>query len=128
MTVDQQYGPIDYYRELEAIAKFSHKRFYLLNAPFTQLTVTDLNSVNDASSSRLRGTRKATSCISPWNALKTDTFTFLYTKPPLPEAEVKKIAYQIFEELSMMHENGFTYRDLKPHVSAISFQLPSASS
>lgn len=29
MTVDQQHGPIDYHRELEAIAKFSHKGVFL---------------------------------------------------------------------------------------------------
>jgi hypothetical protein len=31
MTVDRKYGSIDYNRELEAIAKFSHKRVRLMN-------------------------------------------------------------------------------------------------
>lgn len=121
MAVDQQYGPIDYHRELEAIAKFSHKRVCLLNAPFGQLTLTHLNSMNDASSGRLGGTSQATSCISPWNGLKTAIYLGSYIKqPPLPEAELREIACQILEGLAMMHENGFAHRDLKLHVCVIS--------
>lgn len=48
-----------------------------------------------------------------------DLFTYLHKKgpvPPLPETEAKEIAYQVLDGLSMMHENGFAHRDLKPHV------------
>ncbi|KAJ5186047.1 Tetratricopeptide-like helical [Penicillium cf. griseofulvum] len=44
-----------------------------------------------------------------------DLFVYLYKRPPLPEPEVKEIAYQILDGLSMMHENGFAHRDLKPN-------------
>ena len=50
-----------------------------------------------------------------------DLFAYLYQKPqaPLSEAEAKEIACQILEGLSMMHENGFAHRDLKPNVGLL---------
>lgn len=39
-----------------------------------------------------------------------------FMKRPLPEREVKDIISQILEGLSLMHDNGFTHRDLKPAV------------
>jgi serine/threonine protein kinase len=48
-----------------------------------------------------------------------DLFTYLYDKPSLPEDEAKEIAYQILDGLNMMHENGFSHRDLKPEVSLL---------
>lgn len=49
-----------------------------------------------------------------------DLFAYLYQKPlPLSEAEAKEIAYQILDGLSMMHENGFAHRDLKPSVGLL---------
>jgi serine/threonine protein kinase len=48
-----------------------------------------------------------------------DLLTYLYHKPSLPENEVKEIAYQILDGLNMMHENGFSHRDLKPEVSSL---------
>lgn len=51
-----------------------------------------------------------------------DLFMYLYKKgpvPPLPEAEAKEITYQILDGLSMMHENGFAHRDLKPNVGLL---------
>lgn len=35
---------------------------------------------------------------------------------PLPELEAQAIAYQLLEGLSLLHENGFAHRDLKPSV------------
>lgn len=54
---------------------------------------------------------------------KGDLFTYLFSKPPLPEMEVAEIVYQILEGLDAMHGNGFAHRDLKPQVS-----LPRGSS
>jgi hypothetical protein len=51
-----------------------------------------------------------------------DLFVYLYKRPPLPEAEAKEIAYQILDGLSMMHENGFAHRDLKPNVGELLLQ------
>lgn len=47
-----------------------------------------------------------------------DLYQYLYDKPPLPEVEAKEIAFQVLEGLSMMHENDFAHRDLKPRVSS----------
>jgi serine/threonine protein kinase len=49
-----------------------------------------------------------------------DLLTYLHQRPPLPEAEAKHIAYQILDGLSLMHENGFAHRDLKPNVGFLS--------
>lgn len=51
-----------------------------------------------------------------------DLSAYLYPKAPtspLPEAEAREIAYQILDGLSMMHQNGFAHRDLKPNVGVI---------
>lgn len=48
-----------------------------------------------------------------------DLFTYLYHKPSLPEDEAKEIAYQILDGLNMMHENGFSHRNLKPAAGSL---------
>jgi serine/threonine protein kinase len=46
-----------------------------------------------------------------------DLGTLLYTtQQPLPEDDVQHITSQILEGLSLMHQNGFAHRDLKPQV------------
>ncbi|KAJ5358988.1 Tetratricopeptide-like helical [Penicillium cataractarum] len=98
IDIDTRLGSIEYNRELEAIAKFSHSRyercfvksFGWYEGP-SQLFITMEYFENG------------------------DLFAYLYQKPPLPEAEAKDITYQILDGLSMMHENGFAHRDLKPH-------------
>ncbi|CEJ58057.1 Putative WD40 repeat [Penicillium brasilianum] len=101
IDIDMQFGSIDYSRELEAIAKFSHSRyercfvksFGWYEAPgqlFIAMEYLELG----------------------------DLFTYLYRKPPIPplsEMEAKELAYQILEGVNMMHENGFAHRDLKPN-------------
>ncbi|KAJ5371186.1 uncharacterized protein N7496_007278 [Penicillium cataractarum] len=97
IDLDTRYGPIDYNRELEAIAKFSHSRyvrcfvrsFGWYEAPdqlFIAMEYLELG----------------------------DLYQYLYDKPPLSEVEAKEIAFQILEGLGMMHENDFAHRDLKP--------------
>ena len=38
---------------------------------------------------------------------------------PLPELEVRQIAFQLVEGLEFMHRNGFVHRDLKPQVGSL---------
>ena len=46
-----------------------------------------------------------------------DLRIYLDGKPPLPELEAREITYQILDGLSLMHDNEFAHRDLKPNVS-----------
>ncbi|KAJ5932227.1 Tetratricopeptide-like helical [Penicillium verrucosum] len=101
IDMDTRFGSIDYHRELEAIAKFSHPRYERCfvksfgwyegpNQLFISMEYLEIG----------------------------DLFTYLYPKTPtspLPEAEAREIAYQILDGLSMMHQNGFAHRDLKPN-------------
>ncbi|CAG8241173.1 unnamed protein product [Penicillium nalgiovense] len=98
IDIDTRFGSIDYNRELEAIAKFSHSRyercfvksFGWYEGPGQLFIAMEYLEIGDL-------------------------FAYLYQKPlPLSEAEAKEIAYQILDGLSMMHENGFAHRDLKP--------------
>lgn len=86
---------VDYTRELEAIAKFSHERY---SAFFVQSTgwYEDEYSIFIPMDYHEMG----------------DLQQFM--KRPLPEREVKDIISQILEGLALMHDNGFTHRDLKP--------------
>ncbi|KAJ5827818.1 Tetratricopeptide-like helical [Penicillium robsamsonii] len=98
IDTDQRPGSIDYNRELEAIAKFSHPRyercfvksFGWYEAPGQLFIAMEYLEVGDL-------------------------FVYLQKRPPVPEAEAKEIAYQILEGLTMMHDNGFAHRDLKPN-------------
>ncbi|OQE20308.1 hypothetical protein PENSTE_c013G05668 [Penicillium steckii] len=92
-----RFARIDFNRELEAIAKFSHpkyercfvKSFGWYNTPdnlFISMEYMDLGDLHD----------------------------YLLDRPALPESQVQDISYQILEGLQMMHENEFIHRDLKP--------------
>ncbi|KAF7544868.1 hypothetical protein G7Z17_g9615 [Cylindrodendrum hubeiense] len=86
---------IDYSRELEAVAKFSHEKYvhcfvecygwyeseHMVFIAMEYLQHGDLQK---------------------------------YLNRPFPEAQVKDIAAQLVEGLGYMHDNGFTHRDLKP--------------
>ncbi|KAJ5370386.1 Tetratricopeptide-like helical [Penicillium cataractarum] len=98
MTVDLKYGAIDYNRELEAIAKFSHKRY-------ERCFVRSFGWYEDGDQL----------FIAMEYLEAGDMFSLLYQKPPLPEIDAKEIADQILEGLDMMHDNGFAHRDLKPN-------------
>ncbi|CAH0048914.1 unnamed protein product [Clonostachys solani] len=79
---------IDYNRELEAIAKFSHSKSFGWYE--SQNTI----------------------FITMEHIEKGDLQSYLVR--PFPEEEVKQIAFQLLEGLGYMHENGFAHRDLKP--------------
>lgn len=48
-----------------------------------------------------------------------DLLAYLNHGPPLSERDVKVIASQILEGLTMMHGNEFVHGDLKPNVSSM---------
>ncbi|OKL64436.1 hypothetical protein UA08_00881 [Talaromyces atroroseus] len=93
----EQFAHIDYTRELEAIAKFSHakyercfvKSFGWYESPehlFIAMEYLDLG----------------------------DLHTYLYRNPALPEHDAREVTYQILDGLNLMHENEFCHRDMKP--------------
>ncbi|KAH8693006.1 kinase-like domain-containing protein [Talaromyces proteolyticus] len=93
----EQFAHIDYTRELEAIAKFSHakyercfvKSFGWYESPehlFIAMEYLDLG----------------------------DLHTYLYRNPALLEHDAREVTYQILDGLNLMHENEFCHRDLKP--------------
>ncbi|CAH0051188.1 unnamed protein product [Clonostachys solani] len=87
--------PIDYTRELEAIAKFSHTKYvYCFVESF--------------------GWYESGSAIFITMEYMENGDLQEYLSVPFPEAEVKEIASQLLEGLTFMHENGFAHRDLKP--------------
>ncbi|OAL46570.1 kinase-like protein [Pyrenochaeta sp. DS3sAY3a] len=91
----QKQRPVDYSRELEAIAKFSHPKY---------------NSCFVRSFGWFENDRHVfiTMEYFPLGDLQD------YLSRPLPETEVQQIAFQIVEGLKFMHHNGFAHRDLKP--------------
>ncbi|KAF2801483.1 kinase-like protein [Mytilinidion resinicola] len=86
---------IDYSRELEAIAKFSHENYERCF---------------------VRSFGWYESGESVFIAMEYFPFGDLdgYISSPLPELEVQQITFQILEGVAFMHENGFAHRDLKP--------------
>lgn len=78
-----QQGPntIDYNRELEAMAKFSHQkvRSSILSGLVEQILMP--NSMNGASSSLLGGTKHLELSTLQWSTWNTVTYTVIYPKP-----------------------------------------------
>ncbi|KAJ5138474.1 Tetratricopeptide-like helical [Penicillium bovifimosum] len=107
INTDPRHGSFDYNRELEAITKFSHYRY-------------------ERCFVKSFGWYKGPSqlFIAMEYLELGDLLTYLHERPPLPEAEAKHIAYQILDGLTLMHENGFAHRDLKPHNILIKSQPP----
>ncbi|KAJ5160715.1 uncharacterized protein N7482_007719 [Penicillium canariense] len=86
---------IDYYKELEAIAKFSQKKYEGLFVEFIGWYESD-DSVFIAMEYMEHGDLD------------------VHLNAPLPEPEAQEITLQIAEGLKLLHENGFAHRDLKP--------------
>ncbi|KAI9772339.1 MAG: hypothetical protein M1840_001088 [Geoglossum simile] len=88
-------GAIDYGRELEAIAKFSHQKY---NMCFVKSF----------------GWFESPECVFiameyfPLGDLQN------HLSSPLLEIDTQQITFQVLEGLSFMHYNGFAHRDLKP--------------
>ncbi|KAJ6127856.1 hypothetical protein N7471_009073 [Penicillium samsonianum] len=90
---------IDYGRELEAIAKFSHpkhERCFVKSFGWYQTEASLFIAMEYLQLGDLQG--------------------YLHDqKQPLPEFEAQGIMSQILEGLYLMHDNGFAHRDLKPN-------------
>ncbi|KAJ5677343.1 uncharacterized protein N7477_002976 [Penicillium maclennaniae] len=86
---------IDYYEELEAIAKFSQKKYDGLFVEFIGWYEND------------------TSVFIVMEYVEHGDLNS-HLKKPLPENEAREIALQIAEGLELLHESGFAHRDLKP--------------
>ncbi|TQW10191.1 protein kinase [Cordyceps javanica] len=87
--------PLDYARELEAIMKFSHQ-------DYTHCFV------------RSDGWYESSDYVFITMEYLEHGDLQRHLTRPLPEHEAKLITSQILEGLKLMHENGFTHRDLKP--------------
>ncbi|KAF9884426.1 hypothetical protein FE257_001757 [Aspergillus nanangensis] len=94
---DRRVGHLDYNRELETIAKFSHWKY-------------------ERCFVKSFGWYESPNCL--YIAMEYldlgDLYTYLQHNPPLPEDEVKQVASQILDGLCLMHDNQFAHRDLKP--------------
>ncbi|PLB49671.1 kinase-like protein [Aspergillus steynii IBT 23096] len=97
MEVRRKSTLLNYNRELEAIAKFSHwkyerafvKSFGWYESPEHLYIAMEYLELGDL-------------------------HTYLHHKPPLPEHEAKEITFQILDGLFLMHDNEFAHRDMKP--------------
>ncbi|KAJ5573296.1 Tetratricopeptide-like helical [Penicillium hetheringtonii] len=102
-----RFNRIDFNRELETIAKFSHPRYqrcFVESFGWYQ---------------------------SPehlWIAMEYlelgDLLDYMDDRPRIPESEAQEITFQILEGLEMMHRNEFAHRDLKPKNILIKSQPP----
>ncbi|KAL3486516.1 kinase-like domain-containing protein [Aspergillus germanicus] len=93
-------GRVDYTRELEAIAKFSQRKYDQVGC-FVK---------------SYGWYKTAESLFIAMEYLELgDLQTYLHRdeQPPLPECEAQDIVYQILYGLREMHENNFVHRDLK---------------
>ncbi|KAH7026727.1 uncharacterized protein B0I36DRAFT_161477 [Microdochium trichocladiopsis] len=116
---------LDYWRELEAIFKFSHPNVshgssrpasYLLAETASTMETNPgsftQRSTRTASSLPVDGTKRTARSVSSWNI--GSPVTSITTRAPLPETEAQQITAQIVEGLVFMHGNQFVHRDLKP--------------
>ncbi|KAJ5218020.1 uncharacterized protein N7498_000119 [Penicillium cinerascens] len=86
---------IDYYEELEAVAKFSQKKYEGLFVEFIGWYENDI-SVFIVMEYMEHGDLDS------------------HLQKPLPKNEAREITLQIAEGLELLHESGFAHRDLKP--------------
>ncbi|KAK2756397.1 hypothetical protein FQN54_005289 [Arachnomyces sp. PD_36] len=94
---DRRFGHLNYNRELEAVAKFSHWKY-------------------ERCFVKSFGWYESPDClhIAMEYLDLGDLYTYLHRKPPLPEDEAKQVTSQILDGLCLMHDNQFAHRDLKP--------------
>ncbi|KAL7908552.1 kinase-like protein [Trichoderma velutinum] len=96
-----------YMTELEAIAKFSQKRY---SKCFVKLL-----GWYDTDSSL---------CIAMEYFPSGDLQNYMSKTGPMDEANTREISFQVLEGLSYMHQEGFAHRDIKPANILIRAQPP----
>lgn len=109
----------DYYRELEAVALFSHTKVILALILVNSLFFTNYADLIQYEQSFVKS--------FGWYDNSDDIFITMeylpygdlqkYLGSPLPESESQHIVHQILEGLYFMHDHDFAHRDLKPNVS-----------
>ncbi|KAF2659785.1 kinase-like protein [Lophiostoma macrostomum CBS 122681] len=89
---------LDYHRELEAIAKFSHRKY-------ARWFAKSFGWYEQADAFYL------TMEYFPLGDLHS---YLINVSQPLPEREAQHVVFQLLEGLQYMHSNGFVHRDIKP--------------
>ncbi|KAF2663024.1 kinase-like protein [Lophiostoma macrostomum CBS 122681] len=90
---------VNYSKELEAIAKFSHPKY---------------NSYFVESYGWFETEDAVFITMELFDHGDLQNYLWRKAEKTLPEDEVKQIALQVLEGLEHMHDNGFAHRDLKP--------------
>ncbi|KAL3446883.1 kinase-like domain-containing protein [Aspergillus insuetus] len=96
MEINRWSTRLDYNRELEAIAKFSHRKYERCFVKSFGWYKSDEH------------------LFIAMEYLELGDFqSYLQNNPKLPEIEVREIIFQVLDGLNLMHDNEFTHRDLK---------------
>lgn len=123
---EQSQKPVNYNRELEAIAKFSHHKVsYQPNlcsevSCFQQYVRCFVQSLGWYEHD------EALFIAMEYFPLG-DLREYLLNSSSLPEPEAQQVVFQLTEGLVLLHENGFAHRDLKPGVSVPLLQQSAAT-
>ena len=108
-----------YIRELEAIAKFSHRKVWrLVLMQFLRIRILTTSWQYAQCFVQSFGWCESLGslCITMEYCEFDDLQDYLSFAPPLPEIQAQEIIFQTLEGVRHMHENEFTHRDLKPGV------------
>jgi serine/threonine protein kinase len=115
-------NPIDYGRELQAMAKFSNEKVRCFK-PSQFLVVFLISDFADPVDHQY-----VDHFVKLIGWFESETVVFIameylaqgdlstHLRNPFPESESQGIILQLIEGLNFMHENGFSHRDLKPSV------------
>jgi serine/threonine protein kinase len=109
---------MSYYRELEAVAKFSQSRVSANLRLVLKMIITDTTQYRLCFVQCFGWYEDDDSIyIAMEYCPFGDLHRYLSKSGPLSTEEVQELMCQILEGLRDMHDNGFAHRDLKPAVS-----------
>ncbi|KAJ5899943.1 hypothetical protein N7495_004687 [Penicillium taxi] len=101
-------------QELDAIAKFSWPKCWLIIIKYESFFVQSLGWCEDESYI----------CIAMEYMEHGDLRRNLQSRNPLPEQEIQQITIQILMGLHYLHDNGYIHRDLKPENVLVKLKGP----